>query len=188
MFDEKKALKFLREHLNPHRVEHSVRVMETAVKYAKIWGVDEEKAKIAGLLHDSGKWNDKDATLKKVDEFGIILNEEERDNFHLVHGVLGSFIAKYEFGIEDREIIEAIRFHVTARKNMTTLDKVVYLADKLEPARKYDGVDELRKLAETDIDKAIMGVFDGTIKLLVDRGETIATETIEARNWLLMEK
>lgn len=187
MFDEEKALEFLKNHLNPHRVEHSIRVMETAVRYAKIWGVDEEKAKIAGLLHDSGKWTDKDATLKKIDEFGIILEDESKYNYHLVHGILGKYIAKNEFGINDKEVLDAIRYHVTARKNMTTLEKIVYLADKLEPARDYDGVDELRKLATTDIDKAIIGVFDGTIKLLVDRGEIISVDTIEARNWLLME-
>lgn len=188
MFDENKAIEYLKSHINPHRVEHSIRVMETSIKLAKIWGVDEEKAKIAGLLHDSGKWTDKEATLNKLKEFDIILEDEARYNYNLVHGILGKYIAKYEFKIEDNEILDAIRYHVTARENMTTLDKIVYLADKLEPARKYDGVDELRELSKIDLDKAMLGVFDGTIKLLIDRGEVISTDTIKARNSLLLER
>lgn len=185
MFDEFKAIEYLKAHINPHRVEHSIRVKETAVKLAKIWGVDEEKAKIAGLLHDSGKWKDKEAVLKKINEFGIILEDEAKYNYNLVHGILGKYIAKYEFNVDDDEILDAIRYHVTARENMTTLDKIVYLSDKLEPARVYDGVDELRKLANNDLDAALIGVFDGTLKLLIDRGEVISTDTIRARNWLL---
>lgn len=184
MFDRDKAIEYLRTHLSERRVGHSIRVMKMSMELAKIWGVDESKAEIAGLLHDSGKWQSKEDALKKIENFGIILENELVYDYNLVHGILGMYIAQNEFGVYDREVLDAIRYHITGRRNMTMLEKVVYLADKLEQGRDYPRVDEFRELARNDIDKALIAVFGDTVKLLIDRGEFIATDTVEARNWL----
>jgi len=188
MFDKDEAIEYLKEHLSDHRVGHSIRVMKMSGELAKIWGVDEYKAEAAGLLHDSGKWASKEDALKKVESFGIILENELVYDYNLVHGILGMYIAQNEFGLYDHEVLDAIRYHITGRSNMTTLEKIVYLADKLEEGRDYPRVDEFRELARTDIDKALIAVFGDTLKLLVDRGEFIATDTVEARNWLLLKE
>ncbi|KGF07627.1 hypothetical protein HMPREF1634_04280 [Tissierellia bacterium S7-1-4] len=188
MFDRDKAIEYLRTHLSERRVGHSIRVMKMSMELAKIWGVDESKAEIAGLLHDSGKWQSKEDALKKIENFGIILENELVYDYNLVHGILGMYIAQNEFGVYDREVLDAIRYHITGRRNMTMLEKVVYLADKLEQGRDYPRVDEFRELARNDIDKALIAVFGDTVKLLIDRGEFIATDTVEARNWLLLKE
>lgn len=188
MYNREEAIQFLEKHLDPWRVDHSIRVMELAISMARRWGADVENVEIAALLHDCGKWKDREAALKKLESFGIIIDGELQYDYNLVHGILGSFLAQEVFGVYEKEILDAIRYHVTARWDMGLVEKIVYLADKLEPARDYPGVEEFREVAERDLNLAMLMVLDHTILHLIEGKHFIAPDSIEARNFLLVEE
>ena len=129
---------------NPKVYSHCVRTMEESVILAINYGVDIEKAKIAGLLHDCGK--------------------KLRAQDNLTHSKTGAEVAKEVFDIQDEEILNAIRYHTTGRENMTMLEKIIFIADKIEPGRQYEGVDELRKKAYLNIDEAIVMSLESTVE------------------------
>lgn len=188
MYNKESVILFLKDHLKESRFEHSLRVMEYSIKLAKIHGVDEYKAEIAGLLHDCGKWISKEDMIRRLEKSKIRLEDELAVDFNLVHALLGEVIAREEFGIYDNDVLDAIKFHITGRSNMSDLEKVVFLADKLEPMRDYPRVDEFREYAKTNMDKAILEVMNDTIKLLIDKREYISHDTIDARNDLLIKE
>lgn len=185
MYEREKAIEFLDAHLEERRKNHSIRVMETAIQLARIYGEDEKKAEMAAILHDSGKWKSKELTLQKVREWGIILSNEEERQYNLVHGSLSVYIAKNFFGIEDEDVINAIKYHITGRENMSKLEKIVYLADMIEPGRDYNRVDEFRKMAKTDLDKAMYEVLNDNIRHLLEKNAYIAIDSLKARNFYL---
>lgn len=173
--------------IGSERYFHSVRVMEEAVKLASIYKCDKEKAAIAGLLHDCGKFKNEDELLKKSCDFDIIQSGAYFTNTALIHGVLGAEIAKREFHIEDRDILNAIQYHTTGRENMTLLEKIIYISDYIEPDRNFLGVDEIRKLAYENLDLALVKAMDKTIKHIIDKGYYLHPDTINARNYLIFK-
>lgn len=185
MFELEKVLEFLRENLDDFRYGHSIRVMETAVELARIHGVDEEKAQMAGILHDSGKWKSREKTLQKVQDWGIILSEEERAEYNLVHGALSTYIAKNIFGIEDADVLNAIKNHITGRPAMSDLEKIVYIADMIEPARNYEFIDDFRAMAKVDLDRAMYEILNENLAHLIRNDRYIAGSSLEARNYYL---
>lgn len=170
------------------RYNHSLRVIEIAIELAKIYGEDIEKTKTAALLHDCGKYLDKISLLKKANDFDIILDSVMEANIELIHGPLGSRIAEVEYGIDNKEILDAIYYHTTGRENMTLLDKIIYIADYIEPSRTFHGIEEIRRLAYVDIDKSILKALDTTILFLINKDKLIHRNTIGARNFLKMGK
>lgn len=170
------------------RYNHSLRVVEIAIKLAKIYGEDIERTEIAALLHDCGKYLDKISLLKKANNFDIILDSVMEANMELIHAPLGSKIAEVEYGIVNKEILNAIYYHTTGRENMTLLDKIIYIADYIEPSRTFYGIDEIRRLAYVDLDKSILKALDTTIIFLINKNKLIHLNTIEARNYLIMDK
>lgn len=132
------------EAFNPKLYGHCVRTMEEAEKLAVHYGADVQKAKIAGLLHDCGK------------------KLKEHDN--LTHSKTGAEVAKEVFNIQDEEILNAIRYHTTGRENMSMLEKIIFIADKIELGRQYEGVDKLRKKAYLNIDEAIAISLESTVE------------------------
>lgn len=175
----------LKVDIGVNRYNHSIRVRDTAVKLAKIHNCDINKALVAGLLHDCGKFYDKDYLLKQAFEFGIINDESYISNRHIIHAPLGALIAHKEYGIEDKEVLDAVRYHTTGRENMTLLEKIIYMADYIEPQRDFVGLDEVRDLAWENIDAAILKALNDTIINLIDRGRKIHVYTINARNYLI---
>lgn len=161
--------------------------METAEKLAKVYGCDKYKARLAGLIHDCGKIENDRELLKIAFEFGIIHDDVKDVNIALLHGPLGAEIAKNEFEIKDLEILNAIRYHTTGKENMSLLEKIIYIADYIEPNRDFPLVEEIRRLAFLDLDKAILLAMDNTIKYVVDNGWVLDTETVKARNFLIMK-
>lgn len=153
----------LKETLGEKLYTHCINVMNLAVDLAIYYKVDLEKARIAGLLHDCGK-------LKNIN--------------NLDHAGLGAEIAKNEYGVEDEEIINAILYHTTGRENMTMLEKIVYVADKAEPSREYDVVDEVRKLAYSDIDRAIVISFESTFGYLRAKGIDVDKRSFDSYQYL----
>lgn len=185
MYELDKVLEFLKDNLDDFRYGHSIRVMETAVELARIHGVDEEKAQMAGILHDSGKWKSREKTLQKVQDWGIILSEEERAEYNLVHGALSTYIAKNIFGIEDADVLNAIKNHITGRPAMSDLEKIVYIADMIEPARNYEFIDDFRAMAKVDLDRAMYEILNENLAHLIRNDRYIAGTSLEARNYYL---
>lgn len=180
-----KYLEILKNDLSPQRFEHCLRVMETSNKLAIKYGVDVKKAKTAGLIHDCAKYDSLDKILQQVEEFGIILDKDTEDNKHLIHADLGAYIANKKYGIEDKEILDSIKYHTIGRKNMTKLDKIIYLADIIEPKRNFPGVDEIRERTFKDLDDGLIFALDKSIIYLIGLNKKIHPNTIEARNSLI---
>ena len=178
----------LKEEIGINRYNHSIRVRDTAVELARRFNCHIDKAIIAGLLHDCGKFYDKDYLLKQAFEFGIISDESYITNRHIIHAPLGAIIAKKEYGVDDKEILDAIRYHTTGRKNMSLLEKIIYIADYIEPKRDFNGVEEVRKLSKKNIDAAMLKALDDSILHLIYTGRSIHVDTLNARNYLIKNK
>lgn len=180
--------KHLEEILNDNRYKHSLQVASTAVKLAKIYKVDERKAEIAGLLHDCGK----NISLNKMKQLLKINNQnlsKEYFSSALLHGFAGSIYARNVFRIEDKDILDAIKYHTVGRKNMNILEKIIYISDVIEPDRRYsEKINEIRKKAYIDIDEAILEEVNDKILFLLESGKIIHPNTIELRNQLIYKR
>lgn len=180
----------LKKRLSEEKYIHSVGVAETAVELAKKFGADVAKAEIAGLLHDVAKCMGFQEYIAIIKENNLDISEEEMQSKKAVHSPIGSFIAQNEFGIEDPEILSAIRWHTLGNENMTLLEKIVYLADKIEPYTRPLEYREpiVKKIEETNnLDEGILITYGYTIKSLVDRNMYINLSTIKIWNKLLIE-
>lgn len=171
--------------LDEKRYLHTKGVVNTAIQLADKHGADKEKASIAAYLHDYAKPLKYEESLMLIDKFGIILDEETLENKELLHAPLGMMIAKYEFGIDDEEILDAIRYHTTGKENMPLLTKIIYLADLIEPSRNFDGVEKIRELAFKDLDQALIVSMNNTIIYLIQKNSVIHSDTYTARNYLI---
>ena len=170
--------------LTDHRYIHSIGVMETAVKLAQLYGVDPEKARIAGLLHDCAKQIEKSVQLAMCDELHLELDDIKRENLALLHAELGAELAKTEFGVTDEDIICAIRNHTLGRENMSDLEKILYLSDMMEPNRReYEGLAGLRELSEKNLTEATLYGLELTIAHIERKGQVLHTQTMEAERY-----
>lgn len=167
------------------RFNHSKGVQKTAGELAKHYGVDVEKAELAGLMHDCVKNLPVEEMLRLCEEFGCELDFVTQREHKLIHAPLGAYYSKNVFGIDDEEIFNAIYCHTTAKANMTIFEKIIYIADVIEPNRKYDIIDEMRKLAYEDIDLAMLRILNYTISKQLSAGKMLHSETINARNYLI---
>ena len=177
------ALKeMLKARLAPKRFYHSLCVMEEAVKLAELYGADTEKARLAGLLHDITKNMPDEEQLELMDKNGVVLTELERSSRKLYHAISGAWVVEHELNIDDRDIIDAIRYHTTARGNMSLLEKVIYMADYVSADRDYEGADELRELAHKDFTEAMLVAVAYTVTELVEKRAQIHPDTVDAWN------
>lgn len=187
LYNEDEIMDYLRERLNPRRYAHSIGVMDTAVKMAKIYGADFNKAKIAGLVHDCAKNMSDQELMNCASKYNIKLNDILRKSPSLLHGPVGAFIAKELFDI-DEDIFDAIYYHTTGKPNMQLLTKIIYLADYIEPTRNFPGVEKLRELAFQDLNSGLIFAFNNTIKFVIEKNGLIDCKTVEARNYLIITK
>ena len=183
MFDEYKEK--LRSMLDEKRFNHSIGVSVTAGEMAQRFGVDVYKAELSGLVHDCAKNIPYDELKTVCEKFGYIPDEIELKNPGLIHAPLGALMLKSLFGIDDIEVQNAVKRHTVGGKGMTKLDKIIYLADMIEPSRKYPEVDELRDLAQQDIDKAFRKALDYSLIFNISKGVLIHPDTLYARNELI---
>ena len=179
------AYEYVKKNLKENRFIHTLGVIEEAKKLAKINGVSEEKAEMAALCHDIAKNIPKTEMLEIMKENNIILTEDEENSPSIWHSILGPIVAKKELKIEDEEIFSAIRWHTTGKENMTKLEKIIYIADMIEPSRDFDGVEELRKVTLENLNKGVLMGLTQTIKFLLKKGSLIDLNTIKARNSLI---
>lgn len=174
----------VKEQMPEKRWQHTLGVMETSVILAERFGGDAVKADVAAILHDYCKYWPIQEQAKIIRENDLPQDLLEFDK-ELWHSHAGAFIAKSQFGIEDEEILDAIRYHTSGREQMTQLDKIVCLADYMEPGRDFPGVDVIRELAKTSLERALIAGFDSTISFLISKGKRIYPLTILTRNHLL---
>ena len=162
-----KLRKELEKQLKPDRFDHTLGVAYTASSMAMLYGADVQKALIAGMLHDCAKCMSHEEQVKICEKNKIDISEVERRNHSLLHAKLGMYLARTKYDIYDTEILNAIRWHTTGRENMSLLEKIVYIADFIEPNRKaLDDMDIIRKEAFTDLDKCIIHILKNTIEYL----------------------
>lgn len=189
MIELEKIKKDLEEVLSEKRYNHSLGVADEAVRLAEHYGADRDKAYVAGLVHDCAKEiENAKAKAMLTEKYGLTIDPIAMCTHKLLHGPLGACIAQKEFEIYDAEILDAIKYHTTAKANMSLLTKIIYIADYIEPNRDFDGVEELRTIAYEDIDKAILVGIDFTLDELLARGNMFHPDTVHARNWLLLHK
>jgi predicted HD superfamily hydrolase involved in NAD metabolism len=180
------ALEIVKKQLTEHRYQHTIGVMETAVALAEQYGADVKKAELAAIFHDYAKFRPKEE-MKQI----ILEQNMPKDlllyNSELWHAPVGAYLVEKEVGINDAEILDAIRYHTSGRPNMTLLEKVVYLADYIEPGRIFPGVDEVRELAKQDLNKALIKALQNTIQFLMNKNQAIYPDTFYTYNSLIME-
>lgn len=172
----------LQKRLTPKRYHHSLCVADEAVRLANKYGGDCEKAYLAGLLHDITKNASEQEHLHIFREFGIMLNDTEKNAEKLWHAMSGAAYIEHVLGIKDNEIITAVRYHTTARAGMTGLEKLLYLADFTSADRDYDDIDIMRQKVEISMEVALDYALSYTINDLVARGKPLHLDTVKAYN------
>ena len=169
--------------LKPSRVNHVLGCRQAATELAKRWGADETDAARAALLHDITKALDGPLQLTLARSYGIILDDFSARNAKTIHALTGSWVAQRIFGENDR-VVAAIASHTTGKPGMNLLEKIIYVADYMEPNRDFPGVENLRRLAYTDIDGALALGLEMTITLLQQQGREISPESLQTLQWL----
>jgi len=174
----------LKKHLDVERFNHTLGVMYTSAALAMCYKADIKKAQAAGLLHDCAKRIPDDKMISMCRKQNIRINEYEKANPFLLHAKLGAFMAKEQYDIHDKEILSAIRYHTTGRPEMTLLEKIVYIADYIEPWRYRAGnLPEIRNLAFWDIDKALYMILKNTLIYLQKHNRIVDDMTEKAYNY-----
>lgn len=175
-------ISYIENNLNKKRLNHTYGVRDTAVKLARIYGEDEEKAELAALFHDMAKHFKGENLNYYVKHLG--LDSKYLGNSNLAHGKIAAALMKKDFNVDDEDIIGAVSYHTTGKENMSLLEKIIYIADAIEPNRDYPGVVELRELAFKDLDKAIIMSMENTIKRVDELGGYLDDDTIKALEYL----
>ena len=170
--------------LNPNRVNHVLGCRDTAAELAKVWGTDETDAARAGLLHDITKALDGPLQLTLCAEYGKVLDEFSENNPKTLHALTGSLVAERIFG-ENQAVVSAIESHTTGKPAMNTLEKIIYVADYMEPNRDFPGVEELRRLAYTDLDGALKLGLEMTLAMLKEQKRQISPASSQALAYLM---
>ena len=169
--------------LNPNRVRHVLGCRDTAVDLARHWGADETDAARAGILHDITKAIDGPLQLTLCEAYGKILSDFSRKYPKTLHALTGSLVAERIFG-ENKAVVSAIEHHTTGKADMSLLEKIIYVADYMEPNRNFSGVEELRHLAYSDITAALKLGLEMTLEHLNRQGNEVSPESQEALAWL----
>ncbi|MDQ8737340.1 bis(5'-nucleosyl)-tetraphosphatase (symmetrical) YqeK [Paenibacillus sp. LHD-38] len=163
---------------------HTQGVMDTAILLAERFGEDPIRAELAAILHDVAKYWPTERMQQVIREQSLPAELLFYDK-ELWHAPVGSWVAEHEYGVTDAEVLDAIRYHTSGRRGMSKLEKIVCLADYMEPGRDFPGVDIIRELSEQFLDKALLAGFNSTITFLLAKGKRIFPLTVEARNGLL---
>lgn len=179
--DFKSIKKTLSKQLEPKRYEHTIGVAHMAAALAMRYEVDMEKAYLAGLLHDCAKCIGTEEKIALCKKYKVELTKFEMDNPFLIHAKLGSCLAEKKYGVEEPDILSAIRYHTTGKPDMNMMEKIIFAADYIEPGRKpIPGLEEIRKKIFIDLDGAIVLILEGTMRHLKNREQPIDQTSIDA--------
>jgi len=184
--NREQALSIVKEQLTESRYLHTIGVMESAISLAKRYQADVKKAELAAIFHDYAKYRPKEEMKRIIEEQGM---PKELLSFHseMWHAPVGAYLVEKEVGIHDEEILSAITYHTSGRANMTLLEKIVFLADYIEPGRSFPGVDEVRELAERNLNVAVIAAMRNTITFLMKKNTRIYPDTFIAYNDLVQK-
>jgi predicted HD superfamily hydrolase involved in NAD metabolism len=182
--EREEALKLVKEQLTDHRYQHTLGVMETAIALAKQYGENEQKAELAAIFHDYAKFRPKGEMKEIIATHGFPQDLLEF-NSELWHAPAGAFLVEKEAGISDLEVLDAIRYHTSGRPGMNLLEKIIYLADYIEPGRHFPGVEEVRETAKESLDKALIMAMKNTIIFLMKKNQTVYPDTFYTYNDLI---
>lgn len=187
MLDLNSITVWLKNNLSTKRYIHTINVSDTAAKLAEFYGCDANKAGIAGLVHDCARELDMDELLNCLAAEGIEADALTLSERELLHGPAAIHICRKVFDIEDEEILSAVRYHTTGKENMSLLEKMIYLSDFIEPARSFDGVEEVRGLAFGKLEEALLLAYNLSIRYIISKNGLIHMDTILSRNHILGE-
>ncbi|CDO01829.1 phosphohydrolase [Oceanobacillus picturae] len=177
----RKAKELVEPHLTEARFDHSLRVAETARYLADLYGGSKEKAELAGILHDYAKYRPLEEMEQQIKAFNL---PNDLLDFHseLWHAPIGAILVEEECGLKDEDIKGAIKYHTTGRANMTKLEKIIFLADYIEPGRSFPGIEEVRESAKTNLEHACWLAVRNTIQYLIRKNAKIYPDTFHAYN------
>ena len=178
----------IRERLSDYRFRHSVNVSKEAVRLARKYGCDEGKAELAGLLHDVMKDAGKKEQLAIIEKYGVVLNEVELQAPKLWHAIAGAVYVKKVLKIRDKDIVNAVRYHTTARAGMTLLEKIIYIADYTSEERDYKGVEKMRKACNVSLENAMEEALAFGIEVRAEEHTAIHPDTFAAYNEVVLAK
>ena len=185
---DSQIVEIIKNRLTPKRFNHSLAVAEEAKRLARKYSEDEDRLFTAGLLHDAMKDSSPEEQLKLLDEDGIMLSDIEKSAKKLWHAISGEVFARRVVGIEDKEILSAIRYHTTAKAGMTKFEKLLYVADFTSADRDYDGVDAVRSAADRDLDEAVEEGLGFTVSDLAGQRRPIHPDTVDAYNEIVLKR
>lgn len=174
---EQKARRLAKKRLSAKRYQHTLNVRRMAVKLAKRWGADPEKAALAALLHDTAKELPREEMLQILNDNAIMAENAQNRPSPVWHGICAAILAQTQWGVEDEEVLSAIRCHTTGKPGMSLLDEIVFLADMTSAERDYPEVDYLRKLEKEDIHRAMREALEMNIHWLEESGKPVDEET-----------
>ncbi|WP_416144504.1 bis(5'-nucleosyl)-tetraphosphatase (symmetrical) YqeK [Planococcus koreensis] len=185
--DQSAMLQKVKKRLPENRYNHVLGVLGTAVELAKRFNVPEEKAQVAAILHDVAKFSDRQwmqsvIISQKMDPLLLDYHAE------LWHAPVGAYVASYEFGVSDEDVLNAIRYHTTGRAGMSDLEKIIYVADMVEPNRKFTGVDELRQLKEQGLDVMMEACIKHSIEFLVSKNQPVFPDSLKCYEYFTKQK
>lgn len=183
---EEKIKNYLKNNLSTRRYEHTLGVEKSALELAKINGADLYKVKIAALAHDLAKEISIEGQRQALKLHNAKIDEISNLTPQILHGFVSAIMLKDMFKVNDKEILNAVAYHSTGRKNMSLIEKIIYIADYIEPNRNYDGVEGLRNVTKENLNKGVLMGLNNTIKLLVERNGVIHPDTVDARNYLVV--
>ena len=176
-----------RSYLKPKRMPHVLGTEQEAVRLARQYGADETQARVAALLHDCTKKLDMERQLALCAQYHIRLDDLERHALKLLHAKTGAAIARDVFGVDDA-VYWAIYWHTTGHADMTLLEKIIYLADYIEPSRDFPGVEDLRQAVHADLDGGLLKALNDSIQDMRQWGNPVHHNTLDARDYLLRGK
>ncbi len=176
------------KHLGNTLYRHSQGVAQTAASLARLYGEQPERAYLAGMVHDYGKIYSGEELRHRAREMNLELDRVVLTEPGLLHAPVGAILLSRELGITDTEIIRAVTYHTTCRQGASLLERIIYLADYIEPGRRYPSVKNVREAAENSLNTALLLAVDQTIKRVLDRGKLLHPRSVEFRNSLLLSK
>lgn len=180
-------LEKVKAQMTAHRFTHTLGVADTAVSMSERYGEDKERAYLAGILHDYCKFWEKDRMKQIIMQEDSIPSDILDYDKELWHAPVGAHVVQQELQIQDAAVLNAIRYHTSGRPGMSQLEKILWLADYIEPGRHFPGVEEVREMAKQDLNKALVKAMGNTIVFLVKQGKRIYPLTLETYNDLVKQ-
>lgn len=188
LIDFEEYTSIIKSRLSQSRFAHSLNVADSAAELAKKYGADEDKARLAGILHDITKETPLSEQYEYIIKGGDVLSKLELNKSAVIHQKSGEAYCRLELGITDPDVLGAIRYHTTGRRCMTLLERIVYTADFISADRNYPDVEQMRSLAQSSLEEAIMHSLKFTINKLLGDTDLIHPDTLECYNYLLEER